>query len=51
MFDFFSFRPPTTQYCCDVIMYAVEIWGLERGRAKVSGFLEEKADFFGSKTA
>ena len=32
---FFSLSLPTKQDCCDVIMRAVTIWGLERGRERV----------------
>ena len=35
---FFPFLPTKLHYY-DIIMYAVEIWGQERGREKVSGCL------------
>ena len=34
---FFSLSFPTKLHCYDVIMCAVEIWGQERGRRRVSG--------------
>ena len=33
---FFSLSLLTKQDCCDVIMRAVTIWGLERGKERVS---------------
>ena len=34
---FLKLRPPAKALSCDVIMYAVEIWGQERGKKRVSG--------------
>ena len=33
---FFLLSLPTKHDCCDVTMHAVMIWGLERGRERVS---------------
>ena len=33
---FFSLSLPTKHNCCDVTMRAVTIWGLERGKERVS---------------